>query len=780
MFTNYLKIALRNLLRHKGYSIINIAGLAIGMACCIMIMLWRQSELSINKFHEKVNSIYLICCWEQYGSERTHSPGSPPALGPALKAEDPRVVNAARFINGQSQYLLSKGETRFKELIQLADPGIFQMFSFPFLYGDPKETYSGKQVLVLSESMAKKFFGDQNPVGKTMTIDNQYDFKVVGVMKDIPPNSTIKFDVWAPLDFIKVAYGENFLDTWYNLAFRTYVELGKGVSYLEFNEGLKNRIRQSNPETNLEVYLYPFKDIYLQLQGKMTTVRLFSLIAILVLCIACINFINLITANGARRAREVGLRKVVGATRGQLIKQFFGETVLMTFIALILSVLIVELFLPFFNQITGKALQFNLLGNIDLAASIIGIALVTGLLSGSYPALVLSNYVPVKVLKGTMVSGKKNFLRRGLVVFQFTVSVILIISTTLVYRQMHYIDNKELGFNKKQLIYLPVEGKLNQSYEVVKHDLLQCPQILGVTKVSDSPAGIYQNGSGWQWDGKSPDVVPEVTYLHADADFPETFQMRMSQGKFFDRDESESSTNIVINQRFAEIMDLGNPIGKTLQNDDVKLTIIGVVEDFHFKPVYEPIGPLIIVWNKEHLQDRYIFIRIRPENLSGTLATIKQVTQKLNPEFPFEYHFLDQEYEKLYRSAERMKGTINIFTGLAILISCLGLFGLAAYTTQQRSKEIGVRKVLGAAVHNIVTLLSKEYVVLVILADLIACPIAYYFMNAWLQDFAYRIDMGWVTFVLGGMIALFFTVGTVSFQAIKAAMADPVKSLHYE
>ncbi len=783
LFVNYCKIAVRNLLRHKVYSFINIFGLALGIACGILIFLWVQDEMSIDRFHEKKDGLYTIRTWQQYGSERHLGSGSPPAVGPALKAEYPEIIEAARFQNGQGEALVTCGDIRFRENIQMADPEIFRLFTFPFVAGNPEEAFSGMYVMVISKSVADKYFGETDPLGRIVTLNHQYDFKIVGVMQDIPQNSIFGFDIWIPLEFTRVLYRQNFIDTWYNLAFRTYVEIQPGADYELINEKIKDRIIQSHPETILEPVLYPFKDIYMKMWGRAARMNLFIIIAVFILAIACINFMNLTTARSSQRAREVGLRKVVGAQRGQLIRQHLGEAVLLTMAALIAAIFMVELFMPTFRQMVNKPLELNYLGNSALIIGTLAIAIVTGLLAGSYPAFILAAFKPVYVMKGALnADSRSTNPRKVLVVLQFTISIILIVSTAVVYLQIHYMKNKSLGFEKEHIIHIPIEGSLKDSYESVKSELLQRPGILNVTVSSHSPTGVYWNGQDWEWEGRDPNVNPLVTYLNVDHDFTETFRIQMTQGRFFKPELTGRRTEAVINESFTAIMGMESPVGKTLSNWSTQYKVIGVVQDFHFKPVHRRIEPLIIVAHPEIYDYKYIFIRTRPDNLSETIAYIKRTVEKFNPEFPFEYHFLDEEFERLYRGTERFNGLISSFALLAILISSLGLFGLASFSAERHTKEIGVRKVLGATVSSIVGLLSREFLILVGISNLIAWPLAYFLMSIWLQNFAFRIGLGswlWI-FPAAALAVCALALLTVSFQSIKAATANPVESLRYE
>jgi len=782
MFRNYFKIALRNILKQKGYSIINVLGLALGIAMCILILCWAQYETSFDTFHEKSDSLYLIRSREQYGSELFEGSGSVPALGPALKTEYPEVVNAVRLTNGQRETLMAFGEKKFKENIQMADASVFELFTFSFTKGNPQDAFSDPYVVVMSEKIASKFFDDSDPVGKIITLDNQYDLRVVGVMKDIPRNSTIRFDVWVPIQMSREWYRENYIDTWYNMAFRTYVELADGVSYDVFNGKIKDRVRRMDPDTIIEPFLYPFKDVYLKLWGGGDQIRTFVIIALFVLVIACINFMNLTTARSARRAKEVGLRKVVGAQRNQLMKQFFGESMLITVFSLLVAILLAELFLPTFRALTERPLQTRYFGNIVFLAGIVGITLLAGILAGIYPALFLSGFRPIRVLRDTgLANAKGGWLRKILVVVQFALSIMLIIGTTVIYNQTRFMKTKQLGFDQEHLVYIRVEGDLEQNYESMKTELLRQPNIQNVTVTSHSPTGIYWNGQDWEWEGRDPAVNPLVTYFYVDEDAAGTFKMELAEGRFHSKAFSSSGSDVVINERFASIMGTESPVGKRISHDDESYRIIGVIKDFHYKPVYREIGPIILFSEiSGRTRTNFMFIRIRPVDIQETIDFLKKTALKFNPEFPFEYRFLDEDYDRMYRWAEQMGEAVRIFAVMAIFISCLGLFGLAAFMAEQRTKEIGVRKVLGASVSGVVLLLTKEFTKWVLVSSIIAWPIAYWIMHRWLQDFAYRTAVGLGTLVLSTGMALFVAWVTVSYQSLKVARTNPVDALRYE
>jgi hypothetical protein len=603
-------------------------------------------------------------------------------------------------------------------------------------------------------------------------------------MKDIPHNSTIRFNIWAPLELVTKWWRRNYLATWYNLAFRSYVKMADNTDIAAFNEKIFDRIRRSNPKTNSEPFLYPYGKVYLEYWGRMANIRIFSLIAFVILVIACINFMNLSTARSAHRAREVGLRKVVGAQRRQVMRQFFGESLLFTFLSLTVALVLVRVCLPAFRNLSAKPLPIKDFIDPAIILGILVVTVTTGFLSGSYPALFLSSFQPVAVLKGGSISGTKGGLfRKALVVLQFALSVMLIIGTVVIYNQVRFMKNKSLGFDKEHLLYVRIEGDMLEKIASIKNEFLQHPGIQSVTASSHSPTGVYNNGQDWDWEGRDPNVNPLVTYFGVDPDFLQTFKMEIAQGESFRPTTGHSMSSVIINERFAEIMDLPNVIGARLSQGNTHLQIIGVVKDFHFTPVNQEIGPAIIYYDPAYrnIQTyRYLFVRLNPGDVVATLAHVEKTVKSFNPGYPFEYRFLDADYDQMYRNMEREMAVVRTFTVLAILISCLGLFGLAAYTAEQRTKEIGIRKVMGASVPGIVALLSKEYAKWVLVANLIAWPVAYLLMRGWLQDYHYRIGLGLPIFLLAAAISILIAQFTVSYQAVRAARSNPVTSLRYE
>ncbi|MFC2157005.1 ABC transporter permease [Acidobacteriota bacterium] len=781
MFKNYIKIALRNLTRQKGYSFINIFGLALGMACCILILVWVKDEMATDRYHKKIESLYLVRNIQDFGTDKIKGNGSVPAFGPAAKAEYPEVLNAARFNNGQSQYLLEYKDKQFKEYVQMADPEIFEIFTFPFISGDLKETRSGPDVIVISERVAARFFGSTDPVGQVMTLNKEYDFRVVGVMEMIPSNSSIRFNVWVPLVFSEKIWGSGRLETWYNLSFRTYLEMVQDVDLEEFNQKIAGRVRQSNPDSNSEPFIYPFNQVYLKVWGRIDNIRIFSIIAFVILFIACINFMNLTTARSVRRAKEVGLRKVVGAYRKQVMRQFFGESILFTFLSLVVAFGLVWLSLSPFRLLTGKPIQLADFFNLTILSGVLVVAFLTGLISGSYPALFLSAFRPAAVLKGGFDSSARgSVFRKVLVVMQFSLSIILIIGTAVIFSQVRYMKNKSLGFDKEHVLSITVEGELAKNYNSMKQELMLDPGIQSVSMTTHSLTGVYNNGQDWDWEGRDPNVNPLVTYFGVDPDFLDTFKMELVQGESFRKGAESAGPNILINERFAEIIGLPEMVGARLSQENEVYSVMGVLKDFHFTPVNREIGPIIVYFRPENRPFRYMSIRLNPGDIPTTIGTIERSFKRYNPGFLFEFRFLDEAFDMMYRGVEREMAILRTFAILAILISCLGLFGLAAFTAEQRTKEIGIRKVLGASISGIILLLSKEYTKWVLIANVIAWPVSYVLMKSWLQDYEYRITMGIPIFIVAALISFLVAQLTVGYQAVRSARSDPIDSLRYE
>ncbi|HEX3072082.1 MAG TPA: ABC transporter permease [Ignavibacteriales bacterium] len=790
MIPNYIKIAVRNLIKSKAYSFINIAGLAIGMSCSILILLWVQDELSFNKFHKDADQIYRVAETQYYaGGEEFKIYNTPNPLAAALKEENPEVMYSARYAQWFGEMLVQQGDKRFYEIVQAADPSFFKIFTFPIIKGDKETFFDKPHSVLLTEKAAEKYFGKEDPIGKTLNLNNQYEFMVTGVLADMPANSDIQFEILVPYEFGREVSPE-FFDNWFYNNYHTFVKLNAGIDAEKFSAKIKNRIKQEGEDTSTEIFLFPMTKTHLySLNGEnqpIAKVKLFTVIAIVILLIACINFMNLATARSAKRSKEVGLRKTLGAQRLQLIQQFFSESIILTLISLVLAVILVELLLPGFNQLSGKELSVNYFSNGFLLI-ILGITVLTGIAAGSYPALFLSSFNPIAVLKENINTGSKGAaLRKGLVIFQFALSVILLISTFIVYSQLDYMKNMELGMNKENILYIPVKGDIGAQYYTFKNELLRNRNVSAVSVSSNKPAMMYSNGGGWEWEGKNPNDDVLVTFVSADPDYADVFNLKLAEGRFFRSDNpSDSVDGCVINEAFANLMGDGPKTGKILtRGEGVSLRILGVLKDYHYNSVKDKIAPMIMFPTRNNpsflFAKNFIFIKIKGNDISGTMDYINRTYSAFNPAYPFNYFFLDQDFDKLFKSEERMGKLFNYFAVLAIFISCLGLFGLASFMAEQKQKEIGIRKVLGANTLQTTFLLSKSFVYLVVLANIIAWPVAYYFMSSWLEDYPNRISISPWIFLLSGLTALLIAFLTVSYQAIKASLMNPVKSLKYE
>ncbi len=786
MIVNYLKIAFRNMKRHKGYSFINIAGLAIGMAICILILLWVQDELNFDRFHENAENIYRVYMNDQnYG---VVWPIVSIPVGPALKQEFPEVIDSVRVIDFSG--LVTWEEKKYDEIGAYVDPSFFEIFSFPFVKGDSKTALLAPSSIVITQEMAKKFFGTEDPLGKNLKLNDTLDLTVTGVIKDMPQNSHIHFAFLLPFDIFEKRDREP--THWGRFQIYTYVMLQDSTPFKDFENKIVGLLQEHNVGEGPKLGLEPLTRIHLYAVdggGDMRYVYVFSIIAVFILVIACINFMNLTTARSSTRAKEVGMRKVTGAQRADLIKQFMGESVLFSLIALALATVLVILILPAFNILADKQLALNTQGNWNSILGFVGIALFTGLLAGSYPALFLSSFKPVNILSGSLIPTskrtKKTVFRKALVVLQFSISVFLIISTFVIFKQLHFIRNRNLGYQKEHIVTIPLRGNAAQQYEAFKSELSRDSRISHVAATSELPILIGYVHIGYDWEGKDPEKRARMNELLVDHDFIETMNMTVVQGRGFSKDyATDASEACIINEAAVKAMEIESPVGKRFSapaHEGMRdYTIIGVVKDFHFRPLHDEIDPLVMFIAPEKFN--FLCIRVRSDisDLPGTLGYIESVWNKFTPSFPFKYNFLDSTFDKLYKSEQKTGSVFGYFTFLAIFISCLGLFGLASQMTEMRTKEIGIRKVFGASVSGITLLLSKDFLKWVVVANVIAWPTAYFAMNKWLQNFAYRTSFGIEIFFLSGLLALVIALITVSFQSIKAAVADPVDSLRYE
>ncbi|MEP7141467.1 MAG: ABC transporter permease [Ferruginibacter sp.] len=794
MLKNYFKIALRNLWKHKAFSFINIMGLTVAMTACFLIFLYVRFELSYDSFHTKADRIYRIVCDIKTPTEVINSGGPSWAVPPNAKNEFPEIESFVRIAGGDN-VLVRKGDVKFQEENSMwADSAFFKVFDFKLLKGNPQTALKEPLSVVFTESAAKKYFGKTDPMGQVILITGDaLPAKVTGVMQDIPENSQIKGDVVFSMSTITQKFNQKLDSQWGNYGAQAYLLLKpvtnakalekKFPAFLEARNGPE--MKKSQMYATL--FLEPLKDVYLRSTrngsktGNINNVFIFSIIAAFILFIACINFINLTTARSAERAREVGIRKVVGAIKAQLTFQFISESVMLCLAAFVLTLGLSAILLPLFNLLAGKTISHGIFENIGYLFLLLLAAIGIGLLAGLYPALVLSSFKPVTVLKGRFVTGTKGiFLRKGLVIVQFTISIALIIGTIIVYRQMDYMRNRDLGFRKDQMMVINTNG--DAAKETFKQSLSGIATVKS-TAMSSSVPGGGNPGAYSEIENKKGDLqIANLDLYFVDFGYINQFKIKVVAGRGFSKAFGTDTTQaMVLNEAAVKMFGYSSPeqaVGRRFKQWGREGKIIGVVKDFHFRSLQQNIKPLSM--RIEPGGCDLVSVNIAAANLPATTAAIESKWKALIPNRPFTYYFLDEFFDRQYRSEERFGKLFFNFAILAIFISCLGLLGLASYSTMQRTKEIGIRKVMGASVQGIVNLLSKEFVKLVIISFIIAVPASWYFMNKWVQNFAYRLDISWWVFALAGITALIIALLTVSYQAIKAAIANPVKSLRAE
>jgi putative ABC transport system permease protein len=794
MLKNYFKTTMRSLWKNKGYSFLNIFGLAIGIACAGLIFLWVEDELNYDQFNTKKDVLYFIRENQKYDTYVATFGSTPAQLGPAMQAEIPGLANTCRIGGDYQSKLVSIGDKSMYTNGSYADASLFSMFSFPFMQGNAKTAFSQLYSMVITESTAKKFFGnDKNVIGKTVRVDNKQDYVITGVLKDIPRNSTVNFEWVAPF---KIWYDESpWAQSWGNNCLSTYVELKPNAAPSSVNKLLVGFIQKREARSNAVPFLFTMNDWHLRNEfdngvqtggGRIAYVHLFSVIAWIILLIACINFMNLATARSEKRAREVGVRKVLGAGKRNLIFQFIGEAILMAVLSSILAVVIIALVLPAFNLLVQKQLTPGLSNPVHITALIV-ITLVCGLVAGSYPSLYLSSFNPVFVLKGLKLKGgSATFIRKGLVVLQFSVSIILIISTVIIYQQIQHVKNRDLGFNKNNLLAINTNTEFNKNYDAIKQDILGTGAVQKVA-LSDYTALYGGNNTGsFEWEGKPQNSQVLISNRGVSPGFMDVYGLKILEGRdLVERDSiSSKKQNILITQSLEKLMGKGSAVGKTLHwNGDTSgavLNVVGVVNDFVYGDMYGKPDP-VMFYCPEYKNAAEMYVRLKPTaNVEAVLKQIEAIIKKDNPSYPFTYQFVDDQFNQMFQNEQLISKLSSVFATLAIIISCLGLFGLAAYTAERRTKEIGIRKVLGASVSGITTLLSKDFLQLVTISCIVAFPVAWWMMHSWLQNYKYRIEISWWIFFAAGISAILIALITISFQSIKAAIANPVKSLRTE
>jgi putative ABC transport system permease protein len=807
MFQNYLKIAIRNLWKNKGFSTINILGLAIGIATCLLITLYVLDELSFDRYHEKSSRIYRVNVDLRFGGGEQKFAVAPDPLAFTMVELYPQVENAVRF-RGYGSSVIRKGNENIKEdRIISVDSTLFDVFTLPMIAGDPRTALKAPYTVVITESIARKYFNKTDVVGQSLRFDNTQDYKITGVVKDMPANSHFNYDFFISLS----SSDESRRGIWLSFNFNTYLLLKPGTSQqsveAKFEEIFKKymwpqaqdlmKITEEDFQKSgnyLRLSLIPLTDIHLKsdriaelgVNSDMQMVYIFMIIAILILVIACVNFMNLSTARSANRAKEVGVRKVLGTQKINLIKQFLTESVLMSLIAFVIAIILATLLLPYFNQLSVKELTLSPDKHPALLPLLVLFAMVVGLLAGSYPAFYLSAFKPIEVLKGKLSKGfKSSYFRSGLVVLQFFISIGLIVATIVIYRQLNFIQNKKLGFNKEQVITIHDTYVLNNKIETFKNEVLKHTGVVSGTVSGYLPVPSSRNDNSWFPEGQmtNENAVSMQTW-GIDHDYIKTLNMEIIKGRDFSKQFVTDSANVIINETAARLFGYQDPIGKTISTitdfttkQVGNYTVVGVVKNFHFESLRQNVGALCMLLTPSTGSTSF---RIKTDNVTPLIRNIESLWKKMAPGEAFSYSFLNEDFNNIYRTEQRVGRIFISFAVFAIFIACLGLFGLATYAAEQRTKEIGIRKVLGASVTNVAGMLSRDFLKLVLIAALFAFPLSWWAMHKWLEDFAFRIDIGWWVFVLAGVVALLIALVTVSFQAIRAAVSNPVKSLRTE
>lgn len=788
MFKNHFRIAWRNMIRDKQFTFLNVFGLSAGLACALLIWFWVSDELSVDKSFEKSSQIYQLMEHRRGSMQSPVSDESSGMLAEVVAARMPEVEYAAALAPHEwfQKFTLSAGEKNIKAFGQYAGKDYFNIFSFRLLDGKKDRVLATKNSIAISDELALKLFGTtENLIGTAIRFQHDRDFFISGVFEKPGPHSSQQFDFVLSFEYMKEVYP--WVTSWDNTGPHNFVLLKKGTDINSFNNRIAGIVAENSKDTTRSAIALPFSDNYLlysfshgsQTGSKLGYVKLFSLIAIFILAIACINFMNLSTARASRRLKEVGIKKVMGAGRKQLILQFLSESIIYASLAMVLAVSIAWLLLPSFNNLTGKEIALNL--SPKLMFTLLGITLITGLLSGSYPALYLSGFNPISILKGSLqTSVAEIFSRKGLVVFQFTLSALLIVSVLVVYRQVQFVQKTNPGYNKENVLRFNSEGKVLSNEDAFVDEVRKIPGVVNASYTWHEMVGRNYGDYGLSWDGKDPNAAIYIEGFGGGYGFIETMGMQMVAGRTFSRTYGGDSAKIILNEAAVKLMQLKDPVGKTIRYGNQPIQIIGIVKDFHYESLHELVKPCFIrldnpgnIWHK-------MMVRIKSTDEAGTIAAIRHLYESYNPGFPFEYNFLDEAYQKQYLTETRAGVLSRYFAGLAILISCLGLFGLATFTAQKRRKEIGIRKVVGASVNSIVLMLSKDFLRLVLISLIIAFPLSWWFMHQWLQGFAYRVNMGSEVFLITAATIFLITLLTISIQAIQAALANPVKSLRSE
>ncbi len=786
MLKNYLLIALRNIFRNKLFSTVNILGLALGIGSALLIFLWVNDELEYDHFHANADRLYRIMENQKYTDGRLYTfAATPGPMAPFIKEKFPEIEMATRF-TWEVNLLFQLGDKSFFETGRYVDQDFLDMFSFPFVHGDIATALKDKSSIVITEKMAMKYFGESDVLGKDFLLNTKNSFKVTGVIKDPPKNSSIQFDYLLPFQFF-FDENKNWIDQWGNNNIRTFILLRADTDPTDFENKIKHEIKEHNEGSNVELFIQPFKDSYLygdfedgkQAGGRIEHVRIFFVVAVLVLVIACINFMNLSTAQATKRAKEVGLRKVIGAVPSQLFRQFMGESFLTVCLSAVIAVLLTVLLLPKFNEITSKALSLYVL-DVRIILIFVGIIVFTAFVAGSYPAVFISEFKPVQVLKGQLKSGSKaGFFRKILVVVQFSLSIFLIISTAVVYRQMSFMENRDIGFDRENVFHIAMQGDIQSKFETFRQRLLSEPGIEAVTAASSLPIDIGNSTMGLDWEGKDPDAQILFTNIDVDYEFIQTMKMKMLEGRPFDRSRVTDTSAYIVNETAAAKFGFKDGTAdQDLTMWDRKGKIVGVVKDFNFGSLHNAVEPLVIRLAMNNVW--LTLVRAKQHETETALRSAEKLWKEYAPGYLFRYSFLNQEWEGFYKAEAQRGKVFNTLAVLSIFISCLGLFGLSAFSAERRTKELGIRKALGASTQGLVWLMGREFTILVLIAACIGCPLGWYAMTLWLSNYAYHIDVGVITLILAALICMMVSLITIAYHSIRVAASDPVKSLRYE
>ncbi len=789
MLKSFFKTTIRTLLRNKTYSFLNIVGLAIGIACTGLIFLWVEDELSYDSVNLKKDRIYMAMNNWPFAEHYSTFESTPGLMAPAIKSDIPGIVNTARITESPSTLLFKVGDKLMYSTGNYADSSLFSIFTMPFVEGSPTDAFKQPNSIVLTEKTVKKFFGNEKSVvGKIVRADNKTDLVVTGVIKDLTENNTLRFEWLSPFE----VYMKNnqWLYNWGSNGILTFAEVDGKTSIASINKQLYGLIKKHVSNSIATTFLFSMNDWRLRWDfengkqtggGRILFVHLFTIIAWIILLLACINFMNLATARSEKRAREVGVRKVLGSGKKRLIMQFICEALFMSLLAVLVSILIMLLALPGFNDLTQKNLSVNLGNPVHIMALLV-ITIVCGLVAGSYPSLYLSSFNPVSVLKGLKLkAGSAGFIRKGLVVMQFTVSIVLIISTVIIYQQIQHVKTRQLGYAKDNIVQMDLQGDMGKNFNAIKQDLLNTGVVANAALSDHAIVWGGNNSDNFSWRGKDPNAKIIISQRGISPELLSTHGIEIIQGRDFNADPNTDSSSIIITEALAKMMNMPNVVGQTIRQDSSSYKIVGVVKDLVYGNMYGHSDPVIFFCNPHYEYASMMFVRLKQHSdPEQAINKIETVIKKDNPAYPFQYRFVDDAFNDLFLTESVVSKLSRVFATLAIIISCLGLFGLSAYTAERRTKEIGIRKVLGASVTGLASLLSVEFLKLVLVSTLMAFPIAWYAMHTWLQNYPYRVTIQWWVFAAAGTAAVIITIVTISFQAVKAALMNPVKAIKAE